>query len=90
MVAFLIWFILSYPNKKRVAARLDAMGLQERVSTMLALEGEATEIARLQREDAIAQINKVSPKSLKLRVAKKLVIACGISIFMAVTYMQIK
>lgn len=83
VVAFLIWFILSYPNKKRVAARLDAMGLQERASTMLALEGEATEIARLQREDAIAQINKISPKSLKMRVAKQSIIACGISIFMA-------
>jgi len=83
VVAFLIWFILSYPNKKRVAARLDAMGLQERASTMLALERESTEMARLQREDAIAQINKASPKSLKMRVAKKSIIACGISIFMA-------
>ena len=84
VVAFLIELVLGYPTRKRVAVRMDAIGLQERISTMLALESENTKIAEIQRKDAIAQINKTSPKSLKMRVAKKSLIACGISIFMAV------
>ncbi len=83
VIAFLIGLVLGYPTRKRVAIRLDAVGLQERISTMIALESENTKIAEIQRKDAIAQINQMTPRSLKMHVAKKSLIVCAISIFLA-------
>ncbi|MBR4863113.1 MAG: hypothetical protein IKU07_00945 [Oscillospiraceae bacterium] len=79
LVSFTVFFLLRYPTKKRIAARLDALGLKERATTMLAYQHVDTEIARLQRQDAISHIEKTSPKDMKLQLRPResiLSIAC--------------
>lgn len=65
-LSFLTLFILRYPTAKRVAARVDAMGLQERASTMLEYQNENTPMAQLQRSDAVEHIRKTSPHQMPL------------------------
>ena len=83
----LIFFIRYYPTKKRVAARMDEIGLQERVSTMLEYRDEDTEIAKLQRNDAIEQIGKTTSKQMKFRFMKREFILCAVSVCMALVMM---
>lgn len=66
VLSFLILFILRYPTAKRVAARVDALGLQERASTMLEYQNENTPIAQMQRSDAVEHIRKTSPRQMPL------------------------
>lgn len=87
ILSFSIVFIFRYPTKKKVASRIDEIGLQERVSTMLEYRKNETEIASLQRKDAVEQIQKVSAKQMKFRLFKKEFISCAICICMAVTMM---
>lgn len=87
ILSFLIVFIFRYPTKKKVASRIDEIGLQERVSTMLEYRKNETEIASLQRKDAVEQIQKVSAKQMKFRFFKKEFISCAICVCMAVTMM---
>ena len=64
-------FILRYHTDRRVAARVDELGLKERTGTMLALQKETKPIALLQRQDAIAKLWQTSPRQMKFRVAAK-------------------
>ena len=66
--------ILSYlkryrPNEKRVARRIDSHGLEERMITMVELRGDSSDIAELQREDAMRSLGKVPPETLGRRVS---------------------
>lgn len=88
VTSFLLMFLIRhYPTKKRVAIRMDEIGLQERVSTMLAYCNEDTEIARLQRNDAIEKINETTSKQMKLHFYKREFILCAISVSMALVMM---
>ena len=87
ILSFLIVFIFRYPTKKKVASRIDEIGLQERISTMLEYRNNETEIAALQRKDAVEQIQKVSAKQMKFRFFKKEFISCAICVCMAVMMM---
>ena len=73
------------PTQETVTRELDALGLRERAATMLALRQDASEMARLQREDALRHIDPISPGRLKSRIgwvlpmllAAALLLACG-------------
>ncbi len=70
--------VILYFTKFRVtdsvlARRIDMLGLDERVVTMMELENDDSYIAQRQREDARAKLDTVSPKQLKFRMAKKIV-----------------
>lgn len=79
----LLFGVFYYPTKKRVASRMDEMGLQERVGTMLAFRNETGFMVQLQREDAVLHIEKSSPKQLKLRSFMREGIACAVCVCLA-------
>ena len=83
ILSFFATFFIRYPTRKRVAARIDAMGLQERATTMLAFQNVDTEIVQLQRADAITHIQKASPKQMRLQVKKADYLLCVVSICLA-------
>ena len=85
ILSFLAVFFLRYPTRKRVAARVDAMGLKERATTMLEFQNIETEIVQLQRMDAVAHIQKASPRKMVLQVRKADYLLCIISICLAFT-----
>ena len=66
------------PNTKKLAKRIDELGLEERILTMTQLEGDESYIAMKQREDAQAAIQRVNPKLLKFAVSVPLVIALSL------------
>ena len=83
VLSFLTVFLVRYPTQKRVAARVDAMGLKERATTMLEFQNVDTEIVQMQRMDAVAHIQKASPEKMALQVRKAEYLLCIISICLA-------
>lgn len=73
--ALLLYFIKFKPNLKVVARRVDQIGLEERVITMLELENHDSFMAHLQRKDAKAKLQEVTPKVLPFQSFKKPVLA---------------
>lgn len=63
------------PTTKDVARRVDELGLDERLITMVELEGDSSYIAMKQREDAKAALGKVDAGLIKLGIAVPLIIA---------------
>lgn len=75
IASLLYYFYLFFPTIKKTAARLDQMGLDERMITMLEFENEETFIAQKQREDTTMKVSKIPPKSFKfISFAKYIVI----------------
>ena len=83
IVFIVCFFIVFYPRKKRVAERVDALGLKERVVTLLEFKDNDSEMARLQREDALKAIKAVKTSKLKLTVKKWELIAPAAAIALA-------
>ncbi|MBR2375446.1 MAG: hypothetical protein IKA88_04075 [Clostridia bacterium] len=66
------------PNTKKLARRIDELGLEERILTMAQLQGDESYIAMKQREDAMKAIQRVNPKLVKFAISVPLVIALGV------------
>lgn len=64
-----IYFAKYRPSVKAVAARVDALGLEERILTMTQLEGDDSYIARMQRQDAQRALEKADHMTLKIAVS---------------------
>lgn len=81
----LFYFLKFRPSDREIARRVDALGFDERMITMLELNGDDSYIARRQREDAQAHIAKASAGLLKFRVPAVMIAAiavcgaCGIT-----------
>ncbi len=58
------------PTAKSVARRVDALGLEERMITMIELENDDSYIAMRQREDALAKIREADAKSIKFSISR--------------------
>ena len=72
-ISMLFFYGLRFrPDAVKNARRLDRLGLEERLITMVEYEKDESVMARLQREDAKAQLAKIKPSSVKLRINKKL------------------
>ena len=84
LISFLLFFFLRRPSAKKVAQRVDALGLQERVSTMLEFQDDPSPIAQLQRQDATEHIQNASPKQMPLQIQKRSWLVCLIGICLAV------
>lgn len=65
----ILYFLKFKPNLEEVSARVDALGLDERVITMLDIERKNLDsfIVKKQQEDAKAKLKNVSVKQLKLK-----------------------
>ena len=73
------YFLRFRPNDVSNARRLDRLGLEERLVTMVELEGEDSYIAKIQREDAKASLEKLDKKQLKIKISKGILIFTLIS-----------
>ncbi len=66
IISFLPRFLAKYfPTKKKIAKRIDEMGLQERISTMYEYRAEDREIFKLQRQDALVHLQAVTPRYVR-------------------------
>ena len=63
------------PTTEAIARRLDGMGLEQRIITMLELESDDSYIAMRQREDAKVRLNAVGVKEIKMAISKAVIIA---------------
>ena len=77
-VAFYFWKF--NPSKKFVAQRMDSLGLEERVLTMVEFENSDQDsyILRRQREDALAAIGNISAKLIKFAIPVAMVVAVSV------------
>ena len=68
------------PTVKSNSRRIDSLGLEERAITMIEYQNDDSVMARLQREDAIAALKKVSNTKIPFSIAKALVIPLLVAI----------
>ena len=85
LVFALVFFVFYYPTKKRTACRMDEMGLNERVGTMLQFRHQEGVVIGLQREDAILHIEKSSTRQMKMCSFWKEGTVCGVCLVLACT-----
>ncbi len=67
-VGYFAYIRLFFPSASANARRLDRYGLDERLITMVELEGDDSYIARRQREDAVASLESLDTKRVKLKI----------------------
>jgi len=67
--AFVIYRLKYRLTVKRVASRVDELGLEERILTMIELEGEDSFMAKMQREDAVNALKSVEPELIPIKVS---------------------
>ena len=66
------------PTAESNARRIDRYGLEERLITMVELDGDDSYIAIAQREDAKAELAKFEANQIRFKLSKKVIIACSI------------
>ena len=64
--AVILYFAVYRPTASQIAERLDALGLEERMVTMMEFQQDESYIALRQREDAQQSLSKVSPNQIKV------------------------
>lgn len=69
----LFYFKRFRPTDVSNARRLDGLGLEERLITMVELQGTDSCMANLQRADAKASLGKINKKQLKLKIPKGII-----------------
>ena len=79
----ILYFLKFKPNMQDVARRLDRLGLQERMVTMLELKGDDSYIAEIQRENARAHLAKVSHRNIRFRISKVIVVVLAVAFIFA-------
>jgi len=69
----ILYFAKFRPTAKSIARRVDGLGLEERIVTMMELENDESYIAMRQREDAKAKLAEVNSKQIKFNIARRAV-----------------
>ena len=69
----IFYFAKFRPTTQSIARRVDRLGLEERVVTMLELEHDESYIAMLQRENAKEHLSDVANKKIRMRFSKLLI-----------------
>ena len=64
----ILYFTVYHPSVIQNARRLDRYGLEERLVTMVDLDGEESYIAKKQREDAMQALKNLDAKRVKYRI----------------------
>lgn len=78
LVSSIIFYFKKYkPTTKAIAARIDELGLEERVLTMIELDGDDSYIASAQRDDTMKALGTVNHMMIKFAVS----LAMAITIF---------
>ena len=81
--AVILYFAKFKPTTKDIARRVDMLGLEERLITMLELQQDESYIAMLQRENAKEHLRKADPKKLRLRLSKAVIVLVVVSALLA-------
>ncbi len=84
-VTLVCYFVWLRPKKKEVLARIDALGLKERIITMDELKHEDTVIARWQRKDATEHLARLDTAKLDIRLYIKPLV-CSVVFAIAVVF----
>lgn len=80
----IIYFCFFRPSSSEIAKRVDELGLEERVVTMLELMDDTSYIAMRQREDAKAGMKRVNARGIRYRIS-----AAAIAVMAAVGLLSI-
>lgn len=76
LIASLLFYVVKFrPSDMRNARRLDSLGLQERLVTMVEYKDDNSYMAGLQRNDAKSALSRLDVKSLKILIPRAIVIS---------------
>lgn len=78
----IIYFAKFRPTTKDIARRVDRLGLEERLITMVEFEKDESYIAMRQREDAKRCMDEVNAERIKLALSRGVVILAIVTILM--------
>ncbi len=85
LIASLLFYVIKFrPSDIKNARRLDSLGLQERLVTMVEYTNDDSYMASLQRNDAKSALARLDAKSLKVIIPKAIVISLIICTFFGV------
>lgn len=76
----LFYFFVFYPTQKYVAKRLDQLGLDERIVTMVEFEDQDSYIMQRQREDAMEKLSGLNSKLIKFALSAALIAVPAVAI----------
>lgn len=83
LISVVLFFFLKYkPSVAEIAKRVDRLGLQERMVTMLELQGDNSYIATAQRENAKASVACVEDRKIRFRISKVVICLAAISLIL--------
>jgi hypothetical protein len=88
LAGLLLYHISFRPTIIKNARRLDRYGLEERLITMVDLEGDDSCIALKQREDAMAALERLDKKRVKIKIPA-MIIALSVSLVLVFTGMTV-
>ena len=77
--SFLFYFAKFRPTVMRSARRIDSVGLEERLITMVEFENDTSAIAGIQRQDAKKALDALSAAAITLRVATATIVCLGVA-----------
>ena len=77
-VAAACYYFLFQPTPRKIARRVDDLGLEERLLTMTQFEHDDSFMARRQREDTMLALSKVSVKLLTLMIPVLLIVGAAV------------
>jgi len=80
----LFYFFKFRPTVASNAKRIDRYGLEERLITMVELEGDDSYLAKLQREDAAEKLSKLSAKQIRFCIPKLYIILASVIAFLGI------
>ncbi len=79
-VSALLFYFLKYrPSAKEVARRIDAIGLEERLITMMELEGDDSYLAKMQRADTERALKTADHTLIKVAASVALCVTVGVA-----------
>lgn len=83
IVAFIIFLKKVFKTRDMlIARRVDSLGLDDRVVTMVQFKDDDSLIAKLQRKDAGEKLETVEPKMVKMKFPKILIIGAVVALFL--------
>lgn len=84
IVSVAVYFIFFKPSARDVARRIDALGLEERMITMLELEKDESYMAMRQREDAKQSLSDLGGAKMKFALSLTLTLLLSVGGFFGV------
>ena len=79
-----IYFAFYRPTIQSNARRIDRLGLEERMVTMVELENDDSILSRLQREDAQKRLAEADEKQMKICVPRGLIVSASVATILGI------